>query len=85
MTTAKIAADASGGAQHADTTTPVFIRGPALRKRWGLGNSAFYERLKRGQIPPAIFPFGPGAPYWLMRDVIAFEERAAATKPTPGV
>lgn len=82
MTKGKIASDATAGAQQ-DTTAPVYIRGPALRKRWAKSSSSFYDLLARGVIPSPVYPFGPGAPHWIMSDILSFEERAAATKPAP--
>ena len=44
-------------------------------------NSTFYDRLKKGLIPPPEYPFGPDTPYWRL-DVIEAHEgestRAAA-------
>lgn len=53
------------------------IRGPQLRQRWGMSNSAFYNKLKLGIIPKPSYPFGPHTPYWTLAVVEAFEKRAA--------
>jgi predicted DNA-binding transcriptional regulator AlpA len=65
-------------------TTPkkplvVWITGPQLRERWGLANTTFYEKLKKGVIPAPEYPFGPQKPYWRMQDVERFEEAARST------
>lgn len=60
-----------------DETKPVWIRGPQLRKRWGdMSNSTFYDRLRRGMIPAAEYPFGPDTPYWRMADIERHEQGA---------
>jgi hypothetical protein len=41
-------------------------------------NSTFYDRLNRGLIPPAMYPFGPGKPYWKLVQIMKFEENAEA-------
>ena len=57
--------------------TPVWIRGPQLRKRWGdMPNSTFYDRLQRGLIPSPKYPFGPVTPYWRVADIEAHEAKA---------
>jgi hypothetical protein len=59
--------------------TATWIRGPELRKRWGnMPNSTFYNRLQRGLIPPAEYPFGPDTPYWRLTVVEEHEQRNAA-------
>ena len=56
-----------------------WIRGPQLRTRWGdMPNSTFYDRLKRGLIPPPRYPFGPTTPYWALADIEAHERKARA-------
>ena len=57
---------------------PVWIRGPQLRRRWGLPVSTFYNHLKNGDIPKPEYPFGPHTPHWPMTAVLAHE--AAANK-----
>lgn len=52
------------------------IRGPQLRKRWGMSNSAFYEKVRQGVIPKPSYPFGNNTPYWSISDIEAFERRA---------
>lgn len=60
-------------------TQAVWIRGPALRRRWGdMPNSTFYDRLQRGLIPKPEYPFGPDTPYWRVDAVEAFEHFAEA-------
>lgn len=60
--------------------TPKWIRGPALRKRWGnMPNSTFYLRLKRGLIPKPKYPFGPGTPFWELDEIEAVERGAKTT------
>ena len=55
----------------------VWLRGPALRQRWGgMPNSTFYNRLQRGLIPKPAYPFGPDTPYWRMDAIEAFERSA---------
>lgn len=55
----------------------VWIRGPRLRARWdGMSNTAFYEKLKKGQIPEPHRPFGGNVPYWSLAEVEAFEAKA---------
>ena len=68
---------------HDTQTRPVFIGGPALRQRWGnMPNSTFYDRLKKGLIPSAEYPFGPSTPYWRVEAIEAHEaasrQKAAA-------
>ena len=42
-----------------------WVRAAQLRYRWGdMAASTFYDRLKKGRIPPAEYPFGPDTPYW---------------------
>ena len=54
-----------------------WIRGPELRKRWGgMPNSTFYDRLKRGLIPPPLYPFGGTTPYWAVSAIEAAEAQA---------
>jgi hypothetical protein len=61
-----------------DTTRPTWIRGPQLRKRWGgMSNSTFYDRLKKGLIPAAEYPFGPSTPYWRLDVIEAHEAKTA--------
>lgn len=56
---------------------PTWIRGPQLRTRWGgMPNSTFYERLKRGLIPPPEYPFGETTPYWRIDAIEAHEQQA---------
>lgn len=55
------------------------IAGPQLRARWGMSNTAFYEKLKRGVIPRPCYPFGPSRPYWSVAEIEEFERRAKAT------
>lgn len=58
------------------TPRPIWIRGPALRKRWGeMPNSTFYNRLQRGLIPQAEYPFGPTTPYWRLETIEAHERQ----------
>ena len=55
-----------------------YIRGPALRKRWGgMSNSTFYAHLSEGRIPAPVYPFGNGVPYWRMGDIERHEAAAA--------
>ncbi|MEO6624977.1 MAG: hypothetical protein ABIN37_09110 [Burkholderiaceae bacterium] len=62
-------------------SSPVWIRGPGLRKRWGeMPNSTFYDRLKKGLIPQPEYPFGPETPYWRSSVIEAFEQPAQATE-----
>jgi hypothetical protein len=57
---------------------PVWIRGPQLRQRWGaMPNSTFYDRLKKGLIPPAEYPFGESTPYWRLDAIEAHERKAS--------
>lgn len=84
MTKGKITPALSRGAQQPDTTAPVYIRGPQLRRRWAKSSSSFYELLSRGVIPAPCYPFGPKAPHWRMSDILAFEERAAEANPVRG-
>lgn len=56
------------------------LRGPQLRKRWGMSNSTFYEKVKAGVIPAPRYPFGNTTPYWSLEDIEAFERRAAQPK-----
>lgn len=60
------------------------IRGPQLRKRWGMSNTAFYAKLKRGVIPAPVYPFADNVPYWAMSEIEAFERKAvsASTRPS---
>lgn len=52
----------------------VYIRGGALRSRWGnMPHSTFYDRLKKGLIPPPEYPFGPTTPYWRLSVIEAHE------------
>jgi predicted DNA-binding transcriptional regulator AlpA len=60
--------------------TQTLIRGPQLRKRWGMSNTAFYNKLKLGIIPKPSYPFGPHTPYWTLSDIEAFEQRRAPAK-----
>lgn len=60
-------------------TKPTWIRGPALRQRWGgMPNSTFYDRLGKGLIPPPEYPFGPSTPYWRVAAIEAIENSTAA-------
>jgi hypothetical protein len=59
----------------------VYIRGPALRKRWAMPHSTFYDLRARGVIPEPEYPFGPAMPVWRLATIEAFE-RKAETKPT---
>ena len=59
-----------------DDGKPTYIRGPKLRARWGMSNTSFYEKLKRGTIPKPKFPFGDATPYWAVAEVEAFEQKA---------
>jgi hypothetical protein len=60
-----------------EQTAPKWIRGPQLRKRWGdMPNSTFYDRLKKGLIPAAEYPFGPDTPYWRLDAIEAHEAKA---------
>lgn len=61
---------------ESDVTRPTWIRGPQLRKRWGMPVSTFYNRLQRGVIPKPEYPFGDTTPYWRV-DVIEAHEQAA--------
>ena len=54
------------------------IRGPQLRKRWGMSNSSFYAKLRAGTIPSPSYPFGNSIPYWSLAEIEAFERRAQA-------
>lgn len=54
---------------------PIWIRGPELRKRWGMSNTTFYVKLKARLIPGPEHPFGPRTPYWRI-DVIERFERS---------
>ncbi len=57
---------------------PTWIRGARLRARWGnMSNTAFYEKLKAGKIPPPCYPFGDSTPYWSVAEIEAFEQRAS--------
>lgn len=57
----------------------VWLRGPALRQRWGeMPNSTFYDRLQKGLIPKPEYPFGPTTPYWRLDAVETFEHGAEA-------
>jgi hypothetical protein len=62
--------------------SPIWIRRHALQQRWGdMPTSTFYDRLKKGLIPPAEYPFGPHMPHWRLAVIEAHErqsERAAA-------
>ena len=60
-------------------TSPKFIDGPALRKRWQMVTSTFYDRLKRGTLPPPAYPFGPYKPYWPLSVIEEIERRAEET------
>ena len=55
---------------------PVWIRGPQLRQRWGISNTTFYVKLKRGLIPQPEHPFGPTTPYWRIDVIEKFEREA---------
>lgn len=58
-------------------TSSIWIRGPRLRKRWAeMPASTFYDRLKKGAIPPPEYPFGPGTPYWRLDVIEKFEAKA---------
>jgi hypothetical protein len=60
-----------------EATSPLWIRGPQLRKRWGdMPNSTFYDRLKKGRIPAPQYPFGPDTPYWRIDEIEAHERKA---------
>lgn len=61
----------------------VYIRGPALRKRWALPNSTFYDLRARRVIPEPEYPFGPAMPVWRLATIEAFESKAELAKPTP--
>jgi predicted DNA-binding transcriptional regulator AlpA len=67
------------------TQGQTLIRGPQLRKRWGMSNTAFYAKLKKGVIPPPTYPFQDNVPYWAMSEIEDFERKAAAasTRPLP--
>lgn len=55
---------------------PVMIRGPQLRARWGgMSNTAFYDKLRKGQIPPPHYPFGDKVPWWLVDEIEVAERR----------
>lgn len=59
----------------------IWIRGPKLRERWGaMPNSTFYNRLKKGLIPAAEYPFGPETPYWRMAAIEALEAEASTQR-----
>lgn len=60
--------------------TQTLIRGPQLRKRWGMSNTAFYNKLKLGIIPKPAYPFGAHTPYWSLADIEAFERQAQGQK-----
>ena len=54
-----------------------WIRAAQLRHRWGdMAASTFYDRLKKGRIPPAQYPFGPDTPYWRLEVIEAHEAKA---------
>ncbi len=58
----------------------VWIRGPQLRLRWGgMAHSTFYDRLKKGLIPKAEYPFGPDTPYWRVEAIQALEARSKSS------
>lgn len=61
-----------------DSATPVWIRGPKLRKRWEMPNSTFYCRLNRKLIPAPEYPFGSKTPYWRLDVIEAFEQKTQA-------
>jgi hypothetical protein len=42
-----------------------------------MSSSAFYERLRAGQIPRAEYPFSPSKPYWRMDAILKHEQPAA--------
>ena len=60
----------------------VWISGPDYRRRCGgMPNSTFYDRLARGQLPPARYPFGSAKPYWYMPEVLEHEAHALQVPP----
>lgn len=64
----------------ATEATPVWIRGPKLRQRWGMPPSTFYHHLKLKRIPAPQYPFGPTTPHWRMADILAHESAAKGKK-----
>jgi hypothetical protein len=60
--------------------SPIWIRGPQLRERWGgMPATTFYARLKKGLIPAAHYPFGDATPYWLLSEIEAHEQATQRT------
>ena len=58
---------------------PRFIRGAALRKRWGgMSNSTFYEKRRKGLIPKPVYLFGPEVPYWIIAEIEELERQAVS-------
>lgn len=74
--------------EHFQSAEEMFLRRPALRRRWSMSRSGFAALEKSGRLPQPIYIGSSKTPRWSMTSIIEYEQARtlpAASRITPGV